>query len=181
MNKIRYGSIFLIGTLVLVGCKRADSESTADSTSDAGDFEKGLKGIAPTVTGQIKTIEETTSDGKRVVMQVKIGADGKEIRHGLFTAYYPNGNKWGESHFKDDVQDGKFTEWFSTGVKKREGQYDAGKPDGLWTEWDRNGNQIKQTTFVAGKPVSATPTTAAPTSAPTSVSAPPPTTQPASP
>jgi len=177
--KTHVGMIILTGALTISGCKRADSDTTS-SSKDASQATPASESFVP---GQIKTIEETTQDGRRVVMQVKIGEEGEEIRHGKFTAYHPNGNKWGESHFEDDFRQGKMTEWYSTGVKKKEGQFVDDKQDGVWTEWDRNGNQVNQFEFHMGISVTPqAPTIApAPTTAPAAASKPTPTTQPASP
>jgi hypothetical protein len=180
MNKMRYRLILLVGTLASVGCKPADSQPAPDTSAPKAET------TPPAVPGQIKTIEETTAEGQRVVMQVKIGAEGEEVRHGTFTAYYPNGNKWGEEEYKDGIRHGKHLEWYSTGVKKREGQFVNDQQDGLWTEWDPNGNKTEETRFVAGMPVSPKPAASIPAAPQTPQPAsaaptPAPTTQPASP
>ncbi len=165
--KTHVGMIVLVGAFTISGCKPADTDTN--------------------VPGQTKTIEETTEDGRRVVMQVKINEAGEEVRHGTFTAYYKNGNKWGEEEYKDGLRHGKFAEWHSTGVKKKEGQFVDDQQDGVWTVWDRNGNQVDQFEFDKGTPLATEPATEpattapAPTTAPAAAPKPSPTTQPASP
>jgi len=76
---------------------------------------------------------------------------GKDQRHGVWIAWYRNGNKKTQGKYDHDVPTGKFTWWFENGQKQAEGEYGAGLESGTWTTWHPNGLRESQVTYVNGK------------------------------
>jgi antitoxin component YwqK of YwqJK toxin-antitoxin module len=64
---------------------------------------------------------------------------GPPQKHGLWTAWYPNGNKQVEGTYDRDAPQGKFTWWYESGEKQAEGEYRAGTKHGTWTTWHPSG------------------------------------------
>lgn len=78
--------------------------------------------------------------------------NGKDERHGAFTAWHQNGQKEYEGEFKNDLRVGEFNYWYSNGQKRLQGSYDLGKPDGRWVWWHINGQKATQGQYAAGEP-----------------------------
>jgi antitoxin component YwqK of YwqJK toxin-antitoxin module len=62
-------------------------------------------------------------------------------RDGIYTKWYPNGQKWSERTYTDGNTVGLGTIWYETGQKMEEGIYEDGGKDSLWTFWFVNGNE----------------------------------------
>jgi antitoxin component YwqK of YwqJK toxin-antitoxin module len=104
---------------------------------------------------------------------------GEDVKDGLYTEYYdngqksveetywegkldgnvtwwhPNGNKKWERHYKEGKLDGPSTRWHKNGQKGLEENFKEGKLDGLQTGWYENGQKRGEGTFVGGKLMSA--------------------------
>jgi len=76
--------------------------------------------------------------------------EGKDQRHGAYTAWHKNGQKSEEGHYLNDLPVGKFTWWFANGQLSIEGQFDSGDRDGAWTWWHENGQKAVSGEFVKG-------------------------------
>jgi antitoxin component YwqK of YwqJK toxin-antitoxin module len=75
------------------------------------------------------------------------------LKYGVWTAWYPNGQKQVEGEYREDVPTGQFTWWHENGQKQGEGQYDRGVKTGVWTTWHENGQKEIRSEFRAGVPV----------------------------
>ena len=78
---------------------------------------------------------------------------GEDQKHGVWTAWYRNGNKKTEGAYDHGVLIGKFTWWYENGQKQAEGEYLAGVDSGTWTTWHPNGLRESQITYVDGEPI----------------------------
>lgn len=65
--------------------------------------------------------------------------------------YYPNGQKFIESNYKNGRPDGLRVEYYENGQKKEEGNIIDGKMEGLWVEWYRNGQKKSECHWKDGK------------------------------
>lgn len=63
------------------------------------------------------------------------------IRHGLFTAYYENGQLASEGTYDEGLELGQWREFHDNGQLAAEGRYVAGKEQGIWRFWDRDGKE----------------------------------------
>jgi len=78
---------------------------------------------------------------------------GEDQKHGVWTAWYRNGNKKSEGSYDHGVLTGKFTWWYENGQKQAEGEYLAGEESGTWTTWHPNGLRESQIVYLDGKPI----------------------------
>lgn len=94
----------------------------------------------------------------------KIGGEEKLIKE---VVYHPNGQKYMEGAYKDNLREGKWTSWYENGTLWSEGEFQAGESHGktivfhpngqlhyegsfdngerigIWTFFDENGIKIK--------------------------------------
>jgi antitoxin component YwqK of YwqJK toxin-antitoxin module len=123
------------------------------------------------VVGCSSDKEEPSSQTREPIDANKLGGkdvdgDGIYLWHapdsdkpysGVGVEYYDDGQKSGETTYKDGAIDGKWTEWYKSGEKKSEGTYIAGhhdndgKRDGLSTNWHENGQKKSETTYKDGE------------------------------
>lgn len=69
-----------------------------------------------------------------------LDADGKRwIRHGLFTAYHPNGQLASEGQYIDGVEAGLWRDFHENGQLAAEGEYAHGNEVGVWRYWNEDG------------------------------------------
>src|SRR5688500_18058120 len=104
-------------------------------------------------TGKPKTIVIYEDSTKKVKVEERgFYEDGKtqikgklknEKRNGLWTYWYPNGNKWSECEYKEGLKHGRTTVWYENGKKRYEGYYTEDKKSGEWKYWDEAGNLLK--------------------------------------
>lgn len=69
-------------------------------------------------------------------------ADG--LKTGLWTEYYPDGQKKSQFQYVDGVKHGPAKAWFANGQLEHNGEWERGKKTGNWTEWYESG-AYKQT------------------------------------
>jgi antitoxin component YwqK of YwqJK toxin-antitoxin module len=78
----------------------------------------------------------------------------KEANRPTVVAYWPNGQKNYEYHYKDGEPDGPWTHWYENGQKQWEAQYKDGKQNGLTTWWYPNGKKESEAYYKDGEIVS---------------------------
>ncbi|MCA9245945.1 MAG: hypothetical protein KDA42_02490 [Planctomycetales bacterium] len=76
--------------------------------------------------------------------------EGQDVKHGVWTSWYPNGQEHIRGEYRDDLEVGKFTWWYSNGQKALEGSYVDGKPEGRWTWWHENGQKATEGSYENG-------------------------------
>ncbi len=73
--------------------------------------------------------------------------------HGLYAGWYENGNKRIERHYSNgDGFYGPWRQWYETGGKMFERNYQDGRNHGLFVEWYENGNKKSERTYTNGSP-----------------------------
>ncbi len=73
---------------------------------------------------------------------------GPDPQHGVWTFYYPNGQKQMRGEYDHGQPVGQFTWWHPNGFKQAEGVYDNGWREGVWTRWHDNGRRMSQGRFL---------------------------------
>jgi len=68
---------------------------------------------------------------------------GVDEKHGLWTWWYPNGQKYSEGRYLNDAPVGLWVFWHSNGQKQMEGEYAAGTLAGKWTWWKEDGSVLR--------------------------------------
>lgn len=66
-------------------------------------------------------------------------------------AYHPNGQKYMEGAFKDELREGKWTSWYEDGTLWSEGDFKAGESHGMRTVYHPNGQLHYQGAFNEGE------------------------------
>ena len=72
-------------------------------------------------------------------------------QHGIWTEWYPGGNKKTVGEYDRGVPVGKFTWWYENGQEEAEGDFEAGQKTGLWVTWHSNGLKQSVVEYKAGK------------------------------
>jgi antitoxin component YwqK of YwqJK toxin-antitoxin module len=99
-----------------------------------------------------RTEGEPTFDWWNGTVETSAGTDNSgEQKHGLWTAWYPNGQKEAEGEYKEDVPVGKFAWWYENGQKQAEGIYNDGQENGTWITWHPNGLKESQVVYAGGQ------------------------------
>jgi antitoxin component YwqK of YwqJK toxin-antitoxin module len=67
--------------------------------------------------------------------------DGKDLRHGIAKAWYPNGRIEHEGIYQFGKKSGVFTYWHENGQVATTGEYRDDQPEGTWVWWHENGQK----------------------------------------
>lgn len=78
---------------------------------------------------------------------------GKDVKHGISTAYHENGQKKSQGQYQNNLPEGKFVWWYATGQKSMEGSFQSGKANGSWAWWHPNGQKSIKGEYKDGAPV----------------------------
>ena len=76
------------------------------------------------------------------------------IRHGLFEAYYKNGQLSSEGTYEDGMEVGMWRDYHDNGRLAAEGEYKEGRENGRWRYWRSDGTLEKEVVYFNGNPVS---------------------------
>ena len=98
-----------------------------------------------------KIVVKTHDDWWNAVL-AEYTTQGKDEKHGRWTAWFSNGQKMVEGEYEHNLQVGEFTWWFENGQKRLAGSYQKGKQEGTWTWWHQNGQKSTQGQFAEGNP-----------------------------
>lgn len=79
--------------------------------------------------------------------------DGQPVKHGVWTSWYPNGQKKLEGRYDKDVPTGKFSWWHDNGQKSLQAHYREGKKHGSWIWWHDNGLKSIQGEYASDTPI----------------------------
>ncbi len=80
-----------------------------------------------------------------------VEVEGKDVRHGSWIAWHPNGTKQYEGEYQHDKPVGVHTWWHPNGQKRINGHFVAGHETGRWTWWHDNGFRSLEGEFIEGK------------------------------
>ena len=70
-----------------------------------------------------------------------MSSDGvRWIRHGLFRAYYPDGELASEGHYVDGLENGLWRDFHKNGQLAAAGHYQNGEEVGVWEFWNEDGS-----------------------------------------
>ncbi len=140
-------------------------------------FEKyptGEKKLEGWCIGKKETVQVTLNWWEGTIRVDRVEGEGKEPRHGHWTAWYLHGGKQYEGtyqhdqpvgphtfwyfngqrqssgHFVNGRETGRWTWWHDNGVRSLEGEYLDGKREGRWTAWHRSGEKSETGIYSAG-------------------------------
>jgi hypothetical protein len=107
------------------------------------------KSVAPCPDGA-KLMGAAPPEGQEVWCE-KLDSSGHPVKHGLFTLYWPSGNKMLEGYYRDGKQDGIWTRFYANGQRSALDQYHDGVLEGRHVGWYPNGQQSEQGQYRDGK------------------------------
>jgi antitoxin component YwqK of YwqJK toxin-antitoxin module len=108
--------------------------------------------------GKIKS-EKTYQkiDGKdQLIKEVQFHPNGKKyiegkykdnLRNGYWASWYKDGKLWSEGEFVKGESHGKRTVYYPNGKKYYEGNFNMGKRTGIWMFYDEQGKKVKEVDF----------------------------------
>ena len=76
---------------------------------------------------------------------------GKDVKHGRWTAWYPNGQMRVEGTYEQDLAEGQFTWWYCNGQQAAIGNYRKGLEHGAWVWWHENGQKAVNGQYTDGE------------------------------
>jgi antitoxin component YwqK of YwqJK toxin-antitoxin module len=82
-----------------------------------------------------------SADDFWTVRFAKYATEGKDLRHGLAKAWYPNGKLEQEGTYQYGQKSGTFTFWHENGQIAATGEYRDNLPEGQWVWWYENGQK----------------------------------------
>lgn len=80
-----------------------------------------------------------------------IASEGESIRTGIWTYYYPTGQKQYEGEFHEGDAIGVHSWWHPNGQRMTRGNYHDGRPHGTWTWWYANGQRRIEGRYINGE------------------------------
>jgi MORN repeat protein len=89
--------------------------------------------------------EKLGPDGRqRRVWTVKLLANGQEVEHGPWSAFYENGLLYLDGQYLDGERHGVWTTYHPNGQHRGIGTFDRGRKTGTWTHWDDQGRKRRE-------------------------------------
>jgi len=143
MNYIKKGVLLLVVAIIVIACNRTTSE--VKETHADGKPKKVVEYI-------------TDANGKKILYKethyfpsekkyISGTYDDKELRNGIWTSWYENGQKNSEYKYINGKEDGVYNVWYPNGNQYIKGKYKMGKEVGIWTFHDSLGNVMKEVDF----------------------------------
>ncbi len=114
-------------------------------------YEDGQKKVEGTVL-QARLVMKEPDDWWEAKLAT-YARQGKDQKHGAWTAWYPNGQMKFTGEYRLDRPAGDFTWWFVNGQKSLEAHYEDGKKTGEWNWWHENGQKSIQGSYQSDSPV----------------------------
>ncbi len=96
------------------------------------------------------TSVQTAADDFWTLQFAKFEPQGKELRHGQWQEWYPNGQRKMSGQYNHNKRVGQFSYWHTNGQKAAEGDYLSDKHDGTWVWWHQNGQKSVTGSFQKG-------------------------------
>lgn len=69
---------------------------------------------------------------------------GKEVKHGTWKSFYPDGRMWSLSNWNLGIEDGEYKTWHTNGNLNISGFYSNGVRTGKWTFYNTDGEVVKE-------------------------------------
>jgi len=146
MNRyLKKGLLLLVIVVVALSCNRVKTTPEVKATY---------------ADGKPKIVEEyiTDNNGKKTLYRethyfpgekkyISGTYDNKQLRNGVWTSWYENGQKNSEQNYINGKENGLYNVWHPNGNQYIKGEYKMGKEVGNWIFYDNLGNIIKKMDF----------------------------------
>jgi antitoxin component YwqK of YwqJK toxin-antitoxin module len=87
-----------------------------------------------------ETVQKSADDFWHIRL-AKYATEGKDLRHGVAKAWFPNGRIEQEGVYQFGKKSGVFTYWHENGQVAATGEYRDDQPEGNWVWWHENGQK----------------------------------------
>jgi antitoxin component YwqK of YwqJK toxin-antitoxin module len=133
----------------LVASRFAPAQDAAADSGPASDeiYLDELDPVPPPTVVTTGKVQDKYEDGSiRIDREVLKLSDDQLVNHGVFTEYYPNGQKFAEGSYNNGVHDGSWTFWHDNGQVCKTVTFVDGQADGTWEVFRADGTlQAKRT------------------------------------
>jgi len=145
MNKLLKPLFLLALVIVAVSCNRVKTTPEVKETY---------------ADGKPKKVEEYVTDdnGNKILYKethyfpnekkyISGTYNDVQLRNGVWTSWYENGQKNSEQNYIDGKEDGVYNVWHPNGNQYIKGKYEMGVKVGIWTFHDESGKVMKEENF----------------------------------
>lgn len=98
-------------------------------------------------------VERWPDGTTRAEYEVRVEADGRELRHGPWKSWHDNGKPHEEGAFADGLAVGEWLVRWPNGKRRAQGEYVAGLREGAWKEHHESGPKAAEGNYVKGRRV----------------------------
>jgi antitoxin component YwqK of YwqJK toxin-antitoxin module len=135
-----------VGELLEINKKTAKVERTATYTEgrrviSKTDYYSGKKQKKSEVIYLGPETTQQAADEFWKARLAKFASEGKNLRHGVAKAWYPNGKLESEGTYQYGKKSGTFTFWHENGQVAATGDYRDDQAEGQWVWWHENGQR----------------------------------------
>jgi antitoxin component YwqK of YwqJK toxin-antitoxin module len=107
-----------------------------------------LSRVRPTL--EVRRAHDATNERVLRKWSVLTYPDGRALKHGRETTYYPDGTVKSERDFWEGRKQGRWASYFPGGRPETDLRYREGEPFGTWTRWYENGKKRSEVTYAEG-------------------------------
>ena len=105
-------------------------------------------GTLPCLDGA-RRVEVEAPSGRQAWCE-RAAPDAMPVRHGPYTAWYPDGRPKIEGGYRDGLPAGRWVFRYPDGRKREEGEFRDGRPEGRWMRWWGSGQPLEGGDYRAG-------------------------------
>ncbi len=132
---------------------RVDTYDLGRKQAEQVTYHQGKGNIKKTVSQVLEpALQPKTLDDWHQGAMATYQPQGVAVKHGLFTAWHPNGQIKMQGEYRFDLPVGVFVWHFANGQKAIEGAYEDGLQTGEWCWWHENGLRSIRGDYQAGTP-----------------------------
>lgn len=96
-------------------------------------------------------VERWPDGSPRAEYEVRVEADGRELRHGSWKSWHENGKEHESGAFADGQASGEWLVRWPNGKRRAQGSFAAGLREGEWKEYHESGPKAAEGRYAAGR------------------------------
>jgi hypothetical protein len=106
--------------------------------------------VAPWLAAELR-VERWPDGTPRAEFEVRVEADGSEVRHGPWKSWHANGKAHEEGAFADGLAEGEWVVRWPNGKRRAQGSFTAGVREGPWKEFHESGPKAAEGSYRGGR------------------------------
>lgn len=130
-----------------IDCENASAQESAATAVAEIYLDEPAPAPRPVVVTTGKLQDKYEEGALRIEREVLKMSDDQIVNHGLFTEYYPNGQKFAEGTYKNGVHDGPWTFWHPNGQICKKVTFKDGRADGAWEVYREDGTLLAKRAY----------------------------------